>query len=422
MTMLPTAIMLRNYRCFAAPVRLELRPITLLYGVNNAGKTALLRALPLLAHSLDTEHPGPLSLESEAARGCGFKDLRWKGPADGDRDLGIAFSFDGEGPNNVDFALTWFDEGRRPVVRRLVASDHQREMLEATWVPHREQRSSEGLSYELRVGEKIRPVNITFRGLLPTADEPESDALLAVVRRRLISLRGRVQWLAATRHLPENRLSTYPSGPRGRLLASGRDVGGVLATQPDLLGAVSSWYERNLQRRLDTPESPPGRYRLVLRNLLSAAEYDIDLVDTGEGMVQVLPVLTALALSRSEGGPSVVACEEPESHLHPALQQALAEEFCTVAANNPRVRLVLETHSEHLLLGVQLQIVRGVLDPDQVLVYWVHQLDNGQSIMEPITFDRDARPIDGMLPPGVFSEDTQVAREIIRARVARSES
>jgi AAA15 family ATPase/GTPase len=88
--MLPTAITLWNYRSFATPVSFELRPITLLYGINNAGKSALLRALPILSESVGPEASGPLHLESPAAFETTFQDLRWKGVEDDeDPDLGL---------------------------------------------------------------------------------------------------------------------------------------------------------------------------------------------------------------------------------------------------------------------------------------------------------------------------------------------
>jgi predicted ATPase len=91
--MFPEAITLRNYRSFASPVRLELRPITLLFGINNSGKSALLRALPILADSVDPAASGPLDVESPAARGSGFQDLRWKGvEPDEDPDLSVTFT------------------------------------------------------------------------------------------------------------------------------------------------------------------------------------------------------------------------------------------------------------------------------------------------------------------------------------------
>lgn len=419
--MLPTAITLRNFRCFREATRLELRPVTLLYGINNAGKSALLRALPLLGDAAGMDGSGPLDLESSALYGGSFRDLRWKGPVDDDSDpdLGIALHWqDGEESSELDLALRWFDDWRRLVVRHFTLRQGG-EGLSGEWVPRREESSEPRLSYELRTSSALGVHRVGFRGLLPGSDDAAIEARLAPIRDQILGLADSVQWLASTRRLPPTRPNVYPSGPRWRLRPDGQDVGAVLATQPQVLKAVSAWYERSLGRQLMVREVLPDSYRLVLRGL-DKSTFDVDLIDTGEGTIQVLAVLTALAASRGAEGPTLVAIEEPESHLHPELQRALAEEICSLAAASPRPRVVVETHSEHLLLGVQLEIARRRLDPEDVLVYWIRQLPGGESVAETIVFDRDARPSGNTLPPGVFSQDTEVAREIIRERRRRS--
>jgi len=69
--------------------------------------------------------------------------------------------------------------------------------------------------------------------------------------------------------------------------------------------------------------------------------------DVGVGITQLIPVVT-LALS----GPGFAAIEQPELHLHPALQVRLGELLIHVANNKVWHwhRLLVETHSEHLLL------------------------------------------------------------------------
>ena len=58
------AFEVRNYRAFVEPARVELRPLTLLFGYNNAGKSALARVLPLLRDSARLRRGAPLDLES----------------------------------------------------------------------------------------------------------------------------------------------------------------------------------------------------------------------------------------------------------------------------------------------------------------------------------------------------------------------
>jgi len=421
--MFPTTVTLKNYRSFATPARLELRPVTLLFGENNVGKSALLRVLPILGDSTGPAASGPLELESPAARGSSFQEILWKGiQEDDERDLLLSLDW-GASPSSksVDFALTWFDDWRRLVIRRFSIRDGEGNRLAAEWRPSPQERSSTELTYEIRASAASAPspARLGFQGLVPRSWPPHLDRTLKPAAERLAAMHNQVQWLMATRQLPD-RIQPFPTAPRWRMKNDGSDTPQVLSGSQDLLGEVSSWYEKHLRRRLHIQEVPPDRFRLMLQNLERAA-LDTDLADNGEGTIQVLPVLTALALARrqSQGGPGLLAIEEPESHLHPTLQRALAEHICDVAAGNPSTRIVLETHSEHLLLGLQLQILQGRLRPEDVMVYWVRQTEGGQSIADAVTFDDKAR-LQGAWPPGVFSSDTDLAREILTARRERS--
>lgn len=424
--MFPRALTLRNYRSFASPVRLELRPVTLLFGINNVGKSALLRALPLLADSVDPAASGPLDLDSPASRGSGFQDLRWKGIGpDEDPDLSVALHWrNAEGPADIELAFRWFEEWRRLIIRRLSICDERGKLLlEALWKPVPQDRSAPDLTYEARMSPEgaLTDMRLEFRGLVPSKWPESLDPILAAAAKRLLSLHSQVQWLMAVRRPPE-RVTPQPTAPRWRIRPDGGDVASVLAGNPTLLSKVSQWYERHMGRSLRIQEVPPGDFRLMVRNP-DRAELDTDMADNGEGTIQVLSVLTALALSRqqAQGGPGILAIEEPESHLHPKLQRALAEHLCDVVSQSPSSRLVLETHSEHLLLGVQLQVLQGRLRPEDVLVYWVRQLDDGQSLAERVTLDSNAR-FQGAWPPEVFSDDTDLARQIIMERRERAAS
>jgi len=70
--------------------------------------------------------------------------------------------------------------------------------------------------------------------------------------------------------------------------------------------------------------------------------------DVGIGVSQALPVLVSAYSSSSK----LIAIEQPEIHLHPALQSDLGDVFISSALGESRNRFLLETHSEHLLLRV----------------------------------------------------------------------
>ncbi len=122
--------------------------------------------------------------------------------------------------------------------------------------------------------------------------------------------------------------------------------------------AVSGWFERILDLRLDI-EARSERFAFVL-SPLSEPTLRVNLLDTGEGITQVLPIVVAIEKARLEGSRRrLLALEQPELHLHPAVQRTLGDYLCEVAAATDPPTLVVETHSENVLLSVQLAALEG---------------------------------------------------------------
>jgi hypothetical protein len=90
-----------------------------------------------------------------------------------------------------------------------------------------------------------------------------------------------------------------------------------------------------------------------------------ELADVGFGVSQTLPVLVALLVARPG---QLVYLEDPESHLHPRAQVALAA--IIAQASKRGVRVVVETHSSLLILGIQTLVAEGKLDPSLVKLHW----------------------------------------------------
>ena len=98
----------------------------------------------------------------------------------------------------------------------------------------------------------------------------------------------------------------------------------------------------------------------------------VSIADVGFGLSQVLPVLTALIVA--EPG-QLVYLEQPELHLHPRAQVALAQVLADAAKRG--VRVVAETHSSLLLLGVQTLVAEGDLSPELVKLHWFTRRKDG---------------------------------------------
>ena len=106
-------------------------------------------------------------------------------------------------------------------------------------------------------------------------------------------------------------------------------------------------------------------YRAIVRTSSSTAA--TLLTDVGFGVSQVLPVLVLLYYV-PEG--STVLMEQPEIHLHPAVQSGLADVMLNVAAAR-NVQIVVESHSEHLMRRLQRRVAEERASSEGVKLYFV---------------------------------------------------
>ena len=91
------------------------------------------------------------------------------------------------------------------------------------------------------------------------------------------------------------------------------------------------------------------------------------LTDVGFGVSQVLPALVLLYYV-PEG--STVLMEQPEIHLHPAVQSGLADVMLNVAEVR-NVQIIVESHSEHLMRRLQRRVAEQKASSEDVKLYFV---------------------------------------------------
>jgi predicted ATPase len=104
---------------------------------------------------------------------------------------------------------------------------------------------------------------------------------------------------------------------------------------------------------------------LEVATSLQDPDNKVNIADAGFGVSQVLPVIVALMMAEPE---QLVYLEQPEIHLHPRIQYKLAKIIADAAQRG--VRVIVETHSSLLLLGVQTLVAEGKLSPDLVKLHW----------------------------------------------------
>jgi predicted ATPase len=98
-------------------------------------------------------------------------------------------------------------------------------------------------------------------------------------------------------------------------------------------------------------------YRVKVRR--NPGSPDVLITDVGFGVSQILP---AIVLCYYAPAGSIIILEQPEIHLHPAVQAGLADVFID-AVKTRNIQIIFESHSEHLLKRLQRRIAEKVIKP-----------------------------------------------------------
>lgn len=223
----------------------------------------------------------------------------------------------------------------------------------------------------------------------------------------------RVYYIAPLREYPE-RYYIYGGNIVENIGVSGKMLPDVLFGNLDILSKVNleikrftgKDYELRVSRLSDERSETSEIFALQLVDMTSGIT--VNLRDIGFGFSQVLPVIVQTISSQKK----TLLIEQPELHLHPALQAELGDLFINAALGEQKNAFIIETHSEHLILRLLRRIretSKGKLPqgcqpitPDQLAVLHVQPDEDGAKIIRlPVTEDGE---FEIPWPEGFFAE------------------
>ncbi len=149
---------------------------------------------------------------------------------------------------------------------------------------------------------------------------------------------------------------------------------------------------------------------------------EILLADFGYGTSQLLPLILKLiphnvynVYENEEYMFRLVAIEEPEANLHPALQSLLADLFAE-AMMKFNIQLVIETHSEYLIRKLQFLTAKKKLRPWHSQIYYFYnptKIPQGENQIKKINIQEDGSLTDNF-GEGFYDEATSWKFELLK--------
>jgi len=391
-----THITVAGYKSISQEQNIEIRPLTILAGANSSGKSSIMQPLLLLKQTLEASYdPGALLLNGPNVRFTSVDQLLSyisKGKRTDTFSVGVRVGsgtlttcFNRQPGKGLEIQqMTYGNEQERAILRLgmthdeilSVALPYYKNLYEAVsrarkvkpeWVVVRNRCF---LELTLRVEGEGEP-HLPLGGISPSAMvEPHIRRLI-----HLPGLRGnpeRTYPVTAVGSTFPGTFEKYTASVIAQWQAEGNDDKLEQLNQ-DLKRLGLTW-KITAQPINDTQvELQVGRLTRAVRG---GARDLVNIADVGFGVSQTLPVL--VALHAADPG-QLVYLEQPEIHLHPNAQFTLASALAD--ATRRGVRVVAETHSALLLLGVQTLVAEGQLAPEAVKLHWFRRGDGATEIV-----------------------------------------
>ena len=400
-----TKLVIEGFKSFRDRKEVELKPLTLLAGANSSGKSSLMQPLLLLKQTFhETSDPGPLQINGPNVIFSRAEQMMWKAPGEAsrhtfsigcelDQSLGVEVFFrrlrrprglpsiqidkcvwsgkDSEGRISV-YELTpslseeeiksRFNEQIVMLMEKINSKEPNGERSQLRF------KVKQARSFLLiEAMPKLRGDKDAFEGRAHVSFSfPAWSYVLEQSLREIIhvpGLRGNPMRAYPVRSVEREFPGLFQDYVASLISKWQRQRGSRIAELNSMLRTLGlTWKVRAFQQSDTEVSIQVGR---TLQPLRGGAKDLVNIADVGFGLSQSLPVFVALIAARPD---QLLYVEQPEIHLHPEAQVKLCEAITKAISRG--VQVVLETHSQLVLLGFQRLIAENLLDPKKVVLHW----------------------------------------------------
>lgn len=412
---------LSNFKCWKE-LDIELAPITLIFGANSSGKSAILQSLLMLKQTVASRDPKKYLNFGGDQRDYvdfgGYHDLVYGHKTEESVGLNLCWDLSNEAVKELAFApsvenktnrprrfpsmslrydVSWrldgdlfvknlgyqfFEDSKAASKLEMIRQEEDQYQL-TRYEPKTAMHPIEYdalESYPIGTLENCHMIRFAYYFRVAGEQVLTTPSLIALQLERLLYWLFHIgpQRQRAKRQYRWSGVNPSIIEPDGEqtiehLIASSRDDGILL---------------RNVGHRLKALDLVEEFYVLPIdqkERLYEASAtvggVESSLNDVGFGVSQVLPVITML-MSAPKG--AIVLLEQPELHLHPNAQAALADLLLEVAEKR-NLQLIVESHSEHIVRRMQRRIAEAspaFAKPENIKMYYCQPGEGGATIDE----------------------------------------
>ena len=284
-------------------------------------------------------------------------------------------------------------------------------------------RARHGIPTAIRIGRQVRGTLQELGKLSERRLRLELDEI-DLYKNHL----DRLVYLGPIMSHPQRYYDIKEQSRRGRTVGvGGENVPQILKDNPALNERIDAWLERfhvdyTVSAASVDSDSVIGNELVAIKLKHRNSDATVTLADVGFGINQILPVI----LQGTLGERQIICVEQPEIHLHPALQAELTEFLIETSsadkANKDRGvgnQWIVETHSEMIIRRLQTRIREGQINYKDVSVLYVDPQDDGSSAIKQLRLNESGYWLDDW-PAGFFDESADEARRFRRARKVRN--
>lgn len=387
-----TRIAVQGFKSIVDECEIEIRPLTILAGANSSGKSSIMQPLLMLKQTLEAPYdPGPLLIDGPNVRFTAASQFLSKTLHSDDNDQ----------------FQTQFDTGDS-VATYSVRTTYKKcksgfEIIEmSNKIKLKNDTSSPHPSFTLYPDMSSDQINTILKQLkIPMVYNTikRRGSFLDIVSKddeRSINLSSDLESkIIHSIHLPGLRgdpLRSYPQSSTGPRFPG--------TFENYTASVIYHWQESKdnhqkvvqdamvtleLTNKINIIKIGDAGIEVKVNRFLHDTVDQTDMVnisDVGLGVSQVLPVIVSLIAAEPR---QLVYIEQPELHLHPRAQVALAQVLADAAKRG--VRIVAETHSSLLLLAVQTLVAEGKLSPELVKLHWFSRNKEGITKVDSVDLD-----------------------------------